>query len=130
MNTFIRWGKFSLVGAMGMAVQLAALTLFNRWTAGHYLYASAAAIELTLVHNFISPKRSGIKHEMLRCWQRNARPCQSAWPRCQNSNLRHYGKWAKGRQANIDRLMFAHFETASLAGPVTNSSHEKVEPVN
>jgi putative flippase GtrA len=34
-------------------LQLAALSLFNRWTAGHYLYASAAAIELTLLHNFM-----------------------------------------------------------------------------
>ncbi len=53
MNTFIRWGKFNLVGAMGMVVQLGALAWFNRWAAGHYLYASAAAIELTLLHNFI-----------------------------------------------------------------------------
>jgi putative flippase GtrA len=53
MNTFIRWGKFNLVGAMGMVVQLAALALFNRLMAGHYLYASAAAIELTLLHNFV-----------------------------------------------------------------------------
>jgi putative flippase GtrA len=53
VNTFIRWGKFNLVGAMGMALQLAALALFNRWTPGHYLYASAAALELALLHNFI-----------------------------------------------------------------------------
>ncbi|MGB9408868.1 MAG: GtrA family protein, partial [Terracidiphilus sp.] len=53
MNTFIRWGKFNLVGAMGMVVQLAALALFSRWAAGHYLYASAAALELTLLHNFV-----------------------------------------------------------------------------
>ena len=53
MNTLIRWGKFNLVGAMGMAVQLTALAFFNRWSGGHYLYASAAAIELTLVHNFV-----------------------------------------------------------------------------
>jgi len=52
VNTFIRWCKFNLVGAMGMAVQLAALALFNRLTAGHYLLASAAALELTLLHNF------------------------------------------------------------------------------
>lgn len=52
MNTFIRWGKFNLVGALGMAVQLAALALFNRWAGGHYLVATAAAIELTLLHNF------------------------------------------------------------------------------
>ena len=48
MNAFIRWGKFNLVGAMGMGVQLAALALFNRWTAGHYLYASAAAIRVRI----------------------------------------------------------------------------------
>ena len=53
MKTLIRWGKFNLVGAMGMGLQLAALALFNHWTAGHYLYASAAAVELTLLHNFV-----------------------------------------------------------------------------
>lgn len=52
MKTFIRWGKFNLVGAIGMVVQLAALALFNRLMAGHYLYASAAAVEMTLLHNF------------------------------------------------------------------------------
>jgi putative flippase GtrA len=53
VNTFIRWGKFNLVGAIGLVVQLAALALFNRWSRGHYLYASAAAVELTLMHNFV-----------------------------------------------------------------------------
>jgi putative flippase GtrA len=53
MNTLIRWGKFNLVGAMGMVVQLVALALFNRVLAGHYLYATAAAIELALIHNFV-----------------------------------------------------------------------------
>jgi len=53
MNTFIRWSKFNLVGAIGMAVQLASLALFNRLAQGHYLYASAAALELTLLHNFV-----------------------------------------------------------------------------
>jgi putative flippase GtrA len=52
MNTLIRWAKFNLVGAMGTVLQLAALALFNRWTGGHYLLASAAAIEITLLHNF------------------------------------------------------------------------------
>jgi len=53
VNTFIRWGKFNLVGAMGMVVQLTALALLNRWAPGHYIYASAAAVELTLLHNFV-----------------------------------------------------------------------------
>jgi len=53
VNTWIRWGKFNLVGAMGMVLQLGALALINRWSAGRYLYATAAAIELTLLHNFL-----------------------------------------------------------------------------
>ena len=52
LNTMHRWAKFNVVGALGMAVQLASLALLNRWLHGHYLYASAAAIELTLLHNF------------------------------------------------------------------------------
>ncbi len=43
---------------------------------------------------------------------------------------KHYGKWSKGRQDNIDRLMIAHFRTAPVTVPVTPQSHEKTEPVN
>lgn len=53
MNTFIRWSKFNLVGAMGMVVQLGTLAVLERWAAGHYLCASAAALEITLLHNFV-----------------------------------------------------------------------------
>jgi putative flippase GtrA len=53
VKTFIRWSKFNLVGAMGMAVQLGALAVLNWRAPGHYLLASAAAVELTLLHNFV-----------------------------------------------------------------------------
>jgi putative flippase GtrA len=53
MNTVLRWAKFNLVGAMGMVVQLATLALLSRYTPAHYLYASAAAVELALLHNFV-----------------------------------------------------------------------------
>jgi integrase/recombinase XerC len=43
---------------------------------------------------------------------------------------KHYGKWSKERQANIDRLMIDHFGTALGATPVTQQSHEKMEAVN
>jgi putative flippase GtrA len=52
VNALIRWGKFNAVGAMGMAVQLGALAAFNRLAPGHYLLTSAAALEVTLIHNF------------------------------------------------------------------------------
>ena len=42
----------------------------------------------------------------------------------------HYAKWSKGRQANIDRLMFAHFASAAVTNPVTKKSHEKMAPLN
>jgi putative flippase GtrA len=52
VNGLVRWGKFNLVGAAGMVVQLAALGIFNRIARGHYLWETAAAVELTLLHNF------------------------------------------------------------------------------
>ena len=53
MTALIRWSKFNLVGVIGMAVQLFALAAINRMAPGHYLVASAAAMELALVHNFV-----------------------------------------------------------------------------
>jgi len=53
VNPLVRWGKFNLVGAMGMVVQLAVLAFLNRCAPGHYLLASAVALELTLLHNFV-----------------------------------------------------------------------------
>ena len=53
MNALVRWVKFNLVGAMGMAVQLAALAVINRCAPGHYLVATAVAIEIAVLHNFV-----------------------------------------------------------------------------
>ncbi|MGA8938306.1 MAG: GtrA family protein [Acidobacteriaceae bacterium] len=52
MSPILRWCRFNLVGAMGMVVQLGLLAVFSRLLRGHYLCASAAAVELTLLHNF------------------------------------------------------------------------------
>ncbi|MGB9146706.1 MAG: GtrA family protein [Acidobacteriaceae bacterium] len=53
MNLLARWGKFNVVGAMGMGVQLGTLALESRWMGEHYLLATAAALEVTLLHNFV-----------------------------------------------------------------------------
>jgi putative flippase GtrA len=53
VNVWARFGKFNLVGMMGMAVQLGALAVFNHAWPGHVLACTAAAIELTLLHNFV-----------------------------------------------------------------------------
>lgn len=52
MKTLLRWGKFNLVGAVGVLVQLGVLALLDRFAPRHYLLNTAAAIELTLAHNF------------------------------------------------------------------------------
>ena len=43
---------------------------------------------------------------------------------------KHYGKWSKGRQDNIDRLMMDHFRSVAVTVPVTPESHENLEAVN
>jgi putative flippase GtrA len=53
MNPFVRWCKFNLVGALGMIFQLGVLGVLSRVAPGHYMMATAAAIEMTLLHNFI-----------------------------------------------------------------------------
>jgi len=53
MNLFARWCRFNVVGATGMAVQLAALAILNRRIGSHYLVATVAALEVTLLHNFV-----------------------------------------------------------------------------
>jgi hypothetical protein len=43
---------------------------------------------------------------------------------------KHYGKGSKGRQHNIDRAMFAHFQAVATTVPVTPQSHENSGAVN
>lgn len=43
---------------------------------------------------------------------------------------KHYGKWSKGRQYNIDRVMIEHFQTAAVTVPVTPQSHENSGAAN
>jgi putative flippase GtrA len=54
---FQRWLKFSAVGATGIAVQLITLALLLRVTGIHYLVATALAVELSVLHNFVWHKR-------------------------------------------------------------------------
>jgi putative flippase GtrA len=46
-----RWWKFSLVGAMGVVVQLGTLALLAA-IAVHYLVATVLAVEAAVLHNF------------------------------------------------------------------------------
>ena len=44
--------RFNLVGAIGVAVQLVLLTLLTRFFGLNYLWATAVAVAITIIHNF------------------------------------------------------------------------------
>lgn len=52
----VRWLKFNLVGAAGIAVQLIALWILTSVGAG-YLLATALAVEVAVLHNFFWHER-------------------------------------------------------------------------
>ena len=52
-----RWWKFNAVGAMGIVVQLAALTLLKSGVHLNYLLATALAVEAAVIHNFFWHER-------------------------------------------------------------------------
>ena len=52
-STLVRWCKFNLVGAIGIAVQFAALFLLKSGLHFNYLAATALAVEAAVVHNFV-----------------------------------------------------------------------------
>ena len=53
----MRWLKFSAVGAMGAALQLALLALFAHVVGMHYLVATAISAEAAILHNFVWHRR-------------------------------------------------------------------------
>ena len=56
-RTFLRWIKFNTVGAIGIVVQLAALAILRSWLELDYLLATAIAVEIAVLHNFIWHER-------------------------------------------------------------------------
>lgn len=55
-TSFIRWMKFNLVGAVGIAVQLAALWLLTSLGL-NYMLATTIAVETAVLHNFFWHER-------------------------------------------------------------------------
>lgn len=56
-TTGLRWLKFNAVGGMGVVVQLIVLALLKSGLHLHYLVATAAAVEATILHNFFWHER-------------------------------------------------------------------------
>ena len=72
-----RWGIFNLVGVLGFVVQITAIFLLKRYAGAGYLAATAIAVEIAVLHNFIwhehltwadviSPFRHGVLYRLLR----------------------------------------------------------------
>ena len=58
----VRWLKFNLVGALGIAVQMAAFALFFSALHWNYLAATALAVETAVLHNFVWHEHYTWKH--------------------------------------------------------------------
>lgn len=56
-QSFLRWMKFNAVGGIGIGVQLAALAVFRSWLKLDYLMATALAVEIAVIHNFLWHER-------------------------------------------------------------------------
>jgi putative flippase GtrA len=56
-STTTRWLKFNLVGGIGIAVQLLMLALLKTGFHLGYLIATALAVEVTVIHNFLWHER-------------------------------------------------------------------------
>jgi putative flippase GtrA len=56
-QSLCRWLKFNAVGGVGIVVQLVALAAFRSWLKLDYLLATALAVEIALVHNFLWHER-------------------------------------------------------------------------
>jgi len=56
-QTVLRWLKFNFVGGVGILVQLIALAIFRSALHLNYLLATALAVEIAVIHNFLWHER-------------------------------------------------------------------------
>ena len=78
--TTLRWLKFNLVGALGIAVQLAVLLGLKSGFHLNYLLATPLAVEAAVVHNFLWHERY--------TWADRVQPsCRMSMPRLLRFNL-------------------------------------------
>jgi len=54
---FLRWLKFNFVGGIGIIVQLIALAVLRSLLNLNYLLATALAVEIAVIHNFLWHER-------------------------------------------------------------------------
>jgi len=76
-RTFVRWSKFNFVGGIGIAVQFVALFLLKSVFHLNYLAATALAVEIAVLHNFVWHERftwaDRVPRDRARSWRSLAR---------------------------------------------------------
>lgn len=109
MNTFIRWWKFNLVGALGMVLQLATLTALNGFLRGHYLIASTLAVEIAVIHNFFWHTRYTWRDRSYpwRDRNNNSHERSNAWQHKRNTTARQFLRFqcANGLTSLLNNLI-------------------------
>jgi putative flippase GtrA len=73
VGTFVRWWRFNFVGGIGIVVQFGALFFLKSVLHLHYLAATALAVEIAVLHNFLW-------HERFTWADRFTRPAQKDTP--------------------------------------------------
>ncbi len=53
----LRWLRFNAVGLMGVLVQILSIMTIREWLGLHYLAATALAVEIAILHNFVWHER-------------------------------------------------------------------------
>jgi putative flippase GtrA len=103
----LRWVKFNAVGAVGIVVQLAALWALVHLAGVNYLVATALAVELAVLHNFVW-------HERFTWRDRAAVTRRESFARLVRFNLTNGGLSILGNVA-IMRALVGRFRVPLLA---------------
>lgn len=105
-STLLRWCKFNFVGGIGIGVQFATLFLLKGVLQFNYLAATAFAVEVAVVHNFIW-------HEHFTWAERTmpdrTMPGQQKPARTKSNRLHH------SRRRSLHRLLRFHLSNGALS---------------
>lgn len=104
----LRWAKFNAVGAVGILVQLAALAMFKSGFSWRLDYATAAAVEVAVLHNFFWHER----------WTWGERRSDGGWTQTLSRLLRFNlttGLLSIAANVFFTRLLVDHYRVPYLA---------------
>jgi putative flippase GtrA len=102
----VRWMKFSLVGAIGIGVQLGTLAFLTTVFRVAYMLATALAVESAVLHNFVW-------HELFTWADRNSRQWNGVPGRLLRFNVTT-GSFSIGGNLLLVRLLVGHMHVDAM----------------